>query len=74
MPIVTCHCCNGTGWQREPKPSLSSVYNPHADIGEPCPFCRGKGEKLQDSSSFPCGGVATERDIEEAQRKGLTRV
>ena len=75
MPIVMCVCCNGTGWKRKPQRSgLMGVFNPHADIGEPCPFCKGKGGKLQDSCSFPCGGIATEGELKEARRRGLRRV
>lgn len=74
MPIVTCPTCNGSGYTRKPKPGPIGIWVPAPDLGEQCFTCKGKGELLQDSSSFPCGGVATDTEREEAMRRGLRRV
>lgn len=63
MPIVMCVICNGTG----------NAKKSEQDLPEQCFYCVGKGQLLQDSSSFPCGGVATESEREEAYGKGLRR-
>ena len=74
MPILDCIVCSGTGYTRKPKPAPIGIWIPNPDLGEQCYSCAGKGKVLQDSSSFPCGGVATVEEREEAAQQGLRRI